>query len=368
MDGVYIHIPFCKAKCKYCDFNSYAGMDLFHPEYVDALCNEIAHADIPSAVDTVYFGGGTPTIYEAPQLLKILNTIRQKVGLAEGCEITAECNPGTVDYDKLCKLRAGGFNRLSIGLQSTDDIMLKSIGRIHTFSDFIDCFNNAERAGFDNISVDLIYGLPRQTIQQWKKTLEEAVRFKPKHISAYALKIEPGTPFASMKLDLPDEDAVCDMYIYATDFLRQNGYARYEISNFALEGYQSRHNLKYWQCDSYYGFGAGACSCCGGRRFGNIRDVKEYCRRCGIDCVDPETEVILSPQDEMSEFCFLGLRLSDGISVDEFKKRFDCEIEEVYPEELEKNYARGTLEKSENRIYIPEKWVSVSNAIMVDFV
>ena len=370
MNGIYVHIPFCAAKCRYCDFNSYAGLSEYRESYISALCKEISEFEFApgSAADTVYFGGGTPTICTPGELGQALDTIRARTHLDENCEITLECNPGTSDYAAFKALRCRGFNRLSIGLQSADDKMLKTLGRIHTFEDFKTCFADARRAGFDNVSLDLIYGLPGQSLDNWRDTLKKAAAFGAEHISCYALKIEPGTPFADMQLDLPDDDAVGDMYDYAVEFLKQNGYNRYEISNFARSGFESRHNLKYWNCDDFAGFGAGAYSCVNSRRYSNIKSLTEYCKKGGIGCIDPQTEVVLTKEDKMSEFCFLGMRLERGISEKEFERRFDCRIDDIYKAEIEKNLSRGTLERKNGRIRIPDKWLFVSNSILVDFV
>lgn len=370
MTGIYVHIPFCAAKCNYCDFNSYAGLFEYRGSYINALCREIAVSEhiCNVDVDTVYFGGGTPTVCRPDELGRVLDAVKSRANLTADCEITLECNPGTADYNSFKALRGLGFNRLSIGLQSADDKMLKTLGRIHSFSDFKTCFADARRAGFDNISVDLIYGLPNQNIDDWKNTLEETVRFKPQHISCYALKIEQGTPFADMKLDLPDDDSVGDMYDYSVDFLGGIGYNRYEISNFAQNGYQSRHNLKYWNCDDFLGFGAGAYSCTANKRYSNIKSVVDYCAKEGVNCTDRGTEVLLTAADKMSEFCFLGLRLESGISESEFENRFNCKITDVFGDVIDKNISRGTLERKDGRIKIPDKWLFVSNGILVDFV
>lgn len=313
--GLYIHIPFCKSKCGYCDFNSYAGKEGLVEPYFDALNREIELASnkYTGPVDTIYFGGGTPTYVKPKYICKTIDTIRNNFEQCSKLEITTECNPGTVEYKELCELYDGGINRLSIGLQSADNGCLKNLGRIHTFEDFDKCFHNARKVGFNNISLDLMYGLPDQTMDDWTETLKKAVSFKPKHISAYALKIEEGTPFANAKLNLPNDDTVADMYQQAVQVLGSAGYNRYEISNFSLPGYESRHNLKYWQYNDFLGFGAGAFSCTDGVRFSNALNIEEY-----IDSINEKkgAEVYreeLSDFDKMSEFVFLGLRLERGI-------------------------------------------------------
>lgn len=366
--GVYVHIPFCISKCNYCDFNSYSGMSSYYDKYITALQNEIKAADFKQKIDTVYFGGGTPTVYPAPELLSVLKQIYSVAEISKDCEITAECNPGTIDIKNLTELRKGGFNRLSIGLQSTEDKMLKILGRIHNYNDFQHCIKDAKKAGFDNISIDLIYGLPGQTIENWMKTIKKAVSFTPNHVSCYALKIEPETPFYRMKLDLPNDDITREMYDAAVDILHDYGYERYEISNFAIKGFESRHNLKYWLCDDYIGFGAGAYSCLENKRFSNIKSVVEYCDRQGKGCVDLKTLTDLGLNDRMSEFCFLGLRLSNGISEIGFKERFGIDINKVYGDVIKKNISRGTLKRKDGKLKIPDEYIFVSNAILSDFV
>lgn len=366
--GIYVHIPFCRAKCKYCDFNSYPGMELWKAPYVDALCREIQNSSVGGTVDTVYFGGGTPTVLGPEQLIRILEALRKRFVLTQDCEITAECNPATMGYEGFRKLRSAGFNRLSIGLQSSDDAMLRSLGRIHTFREFGDCFASARKAGFSNLSLDLIYGLPGQTQKGWTETLEKALDFHPEHISCYALKIEEGTPFAQMNLELPNDDEVREMYDFCVDKLEAEGLKRYEISNFARPEYESRHNCKYWLCDDFLGFGAGAYSCAENCRWDNFRDVAQYCRAVNEKNSAAAEMIPLTAEDQMSEFCFLGLRMVRGIDTDEFERRFGRRIEAVYGRALEKNFKRGTLRTAEGRIFIPSEWLYVSNGILVDFV
>lgn len=368
--GLYIHIPFCKSKCGYCDFNSYAGKEGLVEPYFDTLNLEIEliSKKYKGTVDTIYFGGGTPTAVEPKYICKTIDTIKNNFEQCSNIEITTECNPGTVDYKELCELSDGGINRLSIGLQSADNGCLKALGRIHTFEDFDRCFTDARRAGFDNISLDLMYGLPEQTMEAWTETLQSAIQFKPEHISAYALKIEEGTPFAKAKLNLPDDDLVADMYEKAIRVLCGAGYNRYEISNFARTGFESQHNLKYWKCDDFIGFGAGAFSCADGIRFSNETDIEEY-----IDGIKKKAsaEVYceeLSDFDKMSEFVFLGLRLENGISEKEFKNRFKLNIDEVFGKPIEKYTKMEFLIREKGQIRLSDKGFFVSNIILSDFV
>lgn len=368
--GLYIHIPFCKSKCGYCDFNSYAGKEGLVEPYFDTLNLEIEliSKKYTGTVDTIYFGGGTPTAVEPEYICKTIDTIRNNFERCSNIEITTECNPGTVDYKELCELSDGGINRLSIGLQSADNGCLKALGRIHTFEDFDKCFHNARKAGFNNISLDLMYGLPDQTMDNWTETLKSAIQFKPEHISAYALKIEEGTPFANANLKLPDDDLVADMYQQTVQILGGEGYNRYEISNFAKSGFESRHNLKYWKCDDFLGFGAGAFSCAMGVRFSNALDIEEY-----IDSIKKKESAVvyseeLSDFDKMSEFVFLGLRLENGISEKEFENRFRLNIDEIFGKQIDQYTKTDFLIRENGRIRFSDKGFFVSNIILADFV
>ena len=337
--GIYIHIPFCKSKCNYCDFNSFAGIEYLQKDYCLALKNEIKNFNKKKEiVDTVYFGGGTPTYLSPDLLTDILKTVRENFILSDNCEITTECNPATIDEIGFRKLHNTGFNRVSIGLQSCDDKLLKTLGRIHSFIEFENCFKQARMAGFKNISIDLMYGLPNQTKDIWLDTLKKVISFSPEHISSYSLKIEDGTPFSYMNLDIPDDDTVREMYDICTDFLESHGYNRYEISNYAKEGFESNHNCKYWKCENFAGFGAGAYSCIDNLRYSNISDIQAYINSVLERGNAIEKEIPLSDMDMMSEFCFLGLRMSDGISTYEFKNRFGIELTQVFGNEIEKKY------------------------------
>lgn len=368
--GIYIHIPFCKSKCNYCDFNSYAGKNEYIAPYFSVLNKEIeVNSDkIKTGVDTVYIGGGTPTCVDAEYICDMMKKVFSSCNILPDAEITIECNPGTIGYEKLKKLRESGINRLSIGLQSTDNGLLKTLGRIHSYDDFKRCFSDARRAGFENISLDLMYGLPQQSMELWKKTLNEAVQFGCDHISCYSLKVEEGTPFAKMELNLPDDDAVADMYEECVDFLGKNGYARYEISNFTKPGRESKHNLKYWRCEDFIGFGAGAYSCIENERFSNICGICEYINAIEEKDTAVHDRISLAKEDKMSEFVFLGLRCAEGISTEEFEKRFECSIFDIYGKQIEKYIKMGFLIYNKERIYFADTAFFVSNTILAEFV
>lgn len=361
--GIYVHVPFCVSKCRYCDFNSYPNLWDYEDKYFDALTDEILYKSGTEKylAETVYIGGGTPSAACPQNIEKVTAALARRFSIAENCEITVECNPATIDLQGFRALRRAGINRISIGMQSADDEELQMLGRIHDFDACVQCISDAKEAGFDNISLDLMFGLPEQDIDSWRRSLKQAVSLQPTHISCYALKIEEGTPFAKMDLNLADEDENRGMYDTAVSFLEQRGYARYEISNFARPGFESRHNLKYWQLDEYIGFGAGAHSFLDGKRFVNESDILAYIN--GAECEYTEE----AKTDLMSEFVFLGLRTARGIARAEFKHRFGIPIDKVYGALLEKNFNRGTLTENNGRIMFPPELFYVSNAILWEF-
>jgi len=367
--GIYIHIPFCVSKCNYCDFNSFVAPKTLKEEYIDALCIEIGNfAVCNDIVDSIYFGGGTPTILEAEQLQRVLYTVREKFYVADDCEITTECNPATIDYNGFSALKKAGFNRISIGMQSAHNNQLKALGRIHSFEDCRACVDSAREAGFDNISLDLMFGLPDQDMDSWLFSLNSAIALKPNHLSCYSLKIEEGTPFSKMKLNIADDDEISNMYAKCVETLKENGYDRYEVSNFAKSGFESRHNCKYWLCQDFAGFGAGAYSCVDGYRYSNIGNTTEYIDKINSLGSAQEELIPLTNEDKMLEFVFLGLRMDKGISISAFKDRFNRDIFDVYGKEIEKNLSRGTLLLEGDIIKIPSQYTFVGNSILVDFI
>lgn len=327
--GIYIHIPFCKSKCEYCDFYSIGGSRdrRVTDDYLQALADHIREAGRLAPeylVDTVYFGGGTPSFFGAENLEKILDEIHKSFRLSVEAEITLEANPDSVTLPALKKLVRAGFNRISIGVQSDDDEMLKKLGRPHNFHQAKQAVTLARQAGFGNISLDLMYGLPNQTLTAWKETVLRVVGLRPEHISCYALKVEEGTPLWSYKelANLPDDDTQADMYLAASDLLRDYGYEHYEISNFAKKGFASKHNLKYWTGGEYLGFGPTAASDFAGKRFTILRDLQGYIQ--GIakkDTVLSECETIPA-RERAGEYIMLRLRTSDGISAEEYERQY----------------------------------------------
>ncbi len=371
MTGLYVHIPFCKSKCRYCDFNSFANCEEHIAPYFSALISEAqawANTENGRKFDTLYLGGGTPSYIDPHLLGKTIDILLSTFDFASNSEITVECNPGTIDFEGFKILKESGANRLSIGLQSADNEMLKLLGRIHNLEDFERCFAAARRAGFDNISLDLMYGLPEMTIETWKHSLKSAISFEPEHISTYALKIEEGTPFSKMDLNLPDDDLCADMYEKSVEVLSKYGYNRYEISNFAKPGCESRHNLKYWQLSDYLGLGAGAYSLLNNKRFSNFCNLNDYIasiQSTGIAVCESED---ISDFGQMSEFVFLGLRCIRGISLSEFKSKFGRDITEVFGEEIEKYCRLGFMVKDNDRLFFSDKGFFVSSTILADFV
>ncbi len=368
MTGLYVHIPFCKSKCRYCDFNSFANREKHIAPYFSALLQEAAawsEREKGRKFDTLYFGGGTPSYINPALLGNTINTLLETFDFADDTEITIECNPATIDFDGFKILKESGANRLSIGLQSADNDILKTLGRIHSFEDFEECFHNARRADFDNISLDLMYGLPDTTMKDWEYSLNKAISFQPEHISTYALKIEEGTPFSKMELNLPDDDLCADMYEHSVDVLEKYGFRRYEISNLAKPGYESRHNLKYWKRADYLGLGAGAYSCLGNKRFSNHPSLSDYISANGIAVRESEE---LSSAAQMSEFVFLGLRCTKGISLSEFKERFNQDIMTVYEKQIKKYTDWGFMTQNNDRLSFTDQGFFVSNTILADFV
>ena len=369
--GLYIHIPFCKTKCLYCDFCSFVSKDeAKREEYVCALLREIeARGTKEYLVDTIYFGGGTPSLLSAEQIDRILSRIRENFAVCEDVEVTLECNPSTrirvvedVDpYGYFAELREIGVNRLSIGIQSAIDGELKLIGRQHTFDEAKQTFLIARESGFDNISVDLMFGIPSQTIESLKISLSEFISLGTEHISIYSLQLEEGTPLYKMRerYVLADDDAVADMYELVVSSMKKAGYSHYEISNFAKEGKESRHNSKYWVLDEYLGLGLAAHSDFLGKRMENTKDLQKYFMG---DWIENEVEIPITERE--FEFIMLGLRTSRGISKSEFFDRFHIDFDEKYGEKVEKYAKMGYFLQNDDVVALSESGFEVSNSIL----
>lgn len=363
--GLYIHIPFCKAKCAYCDFYSLAHSEEKMDAYVAALLRhleEVAPRAAGMQVDTVYFGGGTPSYLGAARLCRILQTVLRRYDVARDAEITLEANPDSAgDWKELRKLRRAGFNRLSLGVQSTDDALLQRIGRVHTYEQVQQAVMAARKAKFTNLSLDLIYGLPGQTMEDWQRTLADAAALGPEHLSCYGLKLEEGTPLWQQRqtLTLPDDDAQADMYLYTVAALGEMGYEQYEISNFAKSGKESRHNLKYWRMEEYAGFGPGAHSDFGGVRYGYVRDIDSYIAG-RLVLSESETDSTLARD---YEYVMLSLRTAAGIDRQTFEKRYRQRFQPM--EALFGQYEKtGLASRTEGGWRLTPKGFLVSNSII----
>ena len=366
---IYVHIPFCIKKCDYCDFLSGPSGPKEQADYVDALLEEINAAEEGKgrSVSSVFIGGGTPSVLDERFIGEILNHIRRKFQIADYAEITIEVNPGTADRNKLQAYRTYGINRLSIGLQSPDDRELKILGRIHNYEQFLETYRSAREAGFDNINIDLMSAIPEQTYEDWEKNLRTVAGLSPEHISAYSLIIEEGTPFGERKLKLPDEDTEYRMYENTAGILEEYGFHQYEISNYAKGGRECRHNKGYWQRIDYLGLGLGASSLLDHMRFSNTADMKEYIGNSAFPDKIRQNMESLTEADEMAEFMFLGLRMTEGVSMEAFAEYFGKNMENVYGEVLKKHLEIGMLEQKGDRIYLSRKGIHVSNGVMADF-
>lgn len=364
--GLYIHIPFCKAKCAYCDFYSLAHSEEKMDAYTAALLRhleEVAPRAAGMQVDTVYFGGGTPSYLGAARLIRILQTAQRRYDVTRDAEITLEANPDSAgDWRALRRLRRAGFNRLSLGVQSTDDELLRRIGRVHTCEQVQQAVTAARKAKLTNLSLDLIYGLPGQTMEDWQRTLADAVALGPEHLSCYGLKLEEGTPLWQQRqaLTLPDDDAQADMYLYTVAALSEAGYGQYEISNFARAGRESRHNLKYWRMQEYAGFGPGAHSDFGGVRYGYVRDLDAYIAG-RLVLAEAETDGTLARD---FEYVMLSLRTAEGIDRRTFENRYRQRFEAM--ERLFVQYEQaGLAQRTEGGWRLTPRGFLVSNSIIV---
>ena len=367
--GIYIHIPFCRSKCDYCDFYSLAGREARMDDYQKALLahmKETAPLTRGSQMDTVYFGGGTPSYYGEKRLKGLLRAVSKWFDLAKDAEITVECNPDSVDRKMLLSLRRAGANRISLGVQSAHPCELQSLHRPHDFDQVLAAVKAAREAKFKNLSLDLIYGLPGQDLAGWQDTVEQVLALEPVHLSCYGLKVEPGTPLDDRVVrgeKLPDDDMQADMYLWAVDRLAQAGYRQYEISNFARAGFQSRHNLKYWMGRPYVGFGPGAHSDFGGRRYSFVRDLEGYISGVlGGGTVIDQSELI--PQRERgSEYLMLRLRTTRGIEEWEYRREFFMNFDPI-EQKLEEYERQGWAERHDRRWNLTPKGFLVSNQLI----
>jgi putative oxygen-independent coproporphyrinogen III oxidase len=373
--AVYIHIPFCKHKCYYCDFNTYALKGQPVTEYLEALEREMEQtvkAFPPGTIDTIFVGGGTPTVLVPEQMETFLNMVNEYFPKRnQQLEFTMEANPGTTNEEKLQVMKAGGVNRVSFGVQSFNNELLSSIGRIHQSDDVYRSIENARKSGFDNLSIDLMFGLPNQTLKNMEDSLNEALKLDLKHYSIYGLKVEENTLFHSLflknKLPLPDEDDELQMFLLIMNRLKEAGYEHYEISNFAKQGYESKHNSLYWHNQSYYGLGAGAHGYMQGIRHVNIKGVQDYIEAAQVKLPLLEQEKV-SRQEAMEDFMMVGLRLRKGVRQQDFQAQFDCRIEEVFDPMLKRMLAKKLVEISDEGYRLSDQGVLYGNEVFAEFI
>ncbi|HGM1251214.1 TPA: radical SAM family heme chaperone HemW [Clostridioides difficile] len=389
MLGLYVHIPFCVKKCKYCDFNSYKmdidskkryiedlkiEMELYSNKlykdnkYKNKECCSLNKND---KITSIFVGGGTPSILTSDEIREVFVSIKEMFDIDENAEITIECNPGTLTLEKLKTMKEIGINRLSIGLQAIQEKHLNFIGRIHTYEEFEKNYKDALSVGFKNINIDLMYSLPNQTLCDWKETLEKVVHLNPTHISAYSLILEEGTELYNMyesnKFELIDENVDIEMYEYTINYLKSKGYNQYEISNYSKEGYNCEHNILYWECEHYIGIGAGASGYINENRYNNVESLEDY----HLSLVKREKPIqeneILSEKDMIEEKIFMGLRMNKGIKFEDFKKKFGIDFREKYNKQIEMLLARKLINQSFEGIQLTQKGREISNSVFIEF-
>ncbi|EGT5042380.1 radical SAM family heme chaperone HemW [Clostridioides difficile] len=389
MLGLYVHIPFCVKKCKYCDFNSYKmdidskkryiedlkiEMELYSNKlykdnkYKNKECCSLNKND---KITSIFVGGGTPSILTSDEIREVFISIKEMFDIDENAEITIECNPGTLTLEKLKTMKEIGINRLSIGLQAIQEKHLNFIGRIHTYEEFEKNYKDALSVGFKNINIDLMYSLPNQTLCDWKETLEKVVHLNPTHVSAYSLILEEGTELYNMyesnKFELIDENVDIEMYEYTINYLKSKGYNQYEISNYSKEGYNCEHNILYWECEHYIGIGAGASGYINENRYNNVESLEDY----HLSLVKREKPIqeneILSEKDMIEEKIFMGLRMNKGIKFEDFKKKFGIDFREKYNKQIEMLLARKLINQSFEGIQLTQKGREISNSVFIEF-
>lgn len=389
MIGLYVHIPFCVKKCKYCDFNSYK-MDIdLKKRYIEDLKiemelysnklykdnkyknKECCSLNKNDKITSIFVGGGTPSILTSDEIREVFMSIKEMFYIDDNAEITIECNPGTLTLEKLKTMKDIGINRLSIGLQAIQEKHLNFIGRIHTYEEFEKNYKDALSVGFKNINIDLMYSLPNQTLCDWKETLEKVVHLNPTHISAYSLTLEEGTELYNMyesnKFELIDENIDIEMYEYTINYLRSKGYNQYEISNYSKEGFNCKHNILYWECKPYIGIGAGASGYINENRYNSVESLEDY----HLSLVKREKPIqeneILSEKDMIEEKIFMGLRMNKGIKFEDFKKKFGIDFKDKYSKQIEMLSARKLINQSFEGIQLTQKGREISNSVFIEF-
>lgn len=374
--GIYIHIPFCKQKCFYCDFCSFANKNEMQEKYVEAVINEIKNITHKEkyTVTTIYFGGGTPSILNPEYIKNILQEIESSFEILDDAEITIEINPGTVNEEKLKKYKEYGINRLSIGLQSANDKILKKIERIHDYKQFEETFFYARKCGFKNINIDLMIGLPTQAVEDVKQTLEKIIQKNPEHISVYSLIIEEGTIIEKMinenKLQLPDEETERIMYWTVVNELKENGYNQYEISNFSKKTYESKHNTNCWKQKQYIGLGTSAHSYLNKKRYSNTNNIEEYIKNIQENNISKNITIHEEQTEEstMNEYMLLGLRMIQGININEFKQKFKTDPTIKYKKILEKLQKENLIQITKTSIKLTKQGIDFGNIVWEEFI
>lgn len=374
--GIYVHIPFCKKKCKYCDFVSFVSYEEKYKEYIECLINEIKNKKIENQkiVNTIYFGGGTPSILESDDIVKIIKTIKEKFEIEQNCEITIEVNPGTITKQKLEDYKNAGVNRLSIGLQSASNRVLKLIGRIHTYEEFLNTYNLAKDVGFENINVDLMLAIPTQTENELIDSVQKVIDLKPNHISLYSLILEEGTEFEEMitngQFKLIDENIERQMYWKTKKLLELNGYNHYEISNFSKKGFESKHNMDCWNQEEYIGFGLAAHSYYNNIRFSNIDELEIYIRNIKNNNCEKNVEIheVQDNSSQMKEFMMLGLRKIEGVKISDFERKFRINPLFYFRFEISKLTDENLIEVDLDNIKLTKKGLDLANQVFGEFI
>lgn len=373
--GIYVHIPFCKSKCSYCDFTSFANKEKIIEKYIECLKKEIKNKESNNCIiDTIYIGGGTPSFIESKYIKEIVETIKSKFKIKQEAEITIEINPGTVNEEKLKDYKKTGINRISIGLQSTNNKILKQIGRIHTYEEFLNTYNLAKKVGFKNINVDLMLALPSQTLEELEDSVQKVIKLEPKHISVYSLIIEEGTKMQqlvdSKKIQLPSDELERKMYWNIKNKLEENGYIHYEISNFSKKGFESKHNTNCWNQKEYLGFGLSAHSYINNERFCNTSNIEEYIKNVENNNFKGNIQIceIQNEEEKKKEYMLLALRKLEGVDIGEFKNKFVDNPIYLYRKELEKLVNEDLIEIDLNNIKLTNKGLDLANLVWEEFV
>lgn len=375
MFGLYIHVPFCVKKCNYCDFNSFKVDRISKNTYLEDLKKEMElyknEIDENEEITSIFLGGGTPSILSGDEIKYIFKCINDNFNIKKDAEITIECNPGTLTLEKLQDMKDAGINRLSIGLQATQNNHLEYIGRIHTYEEFEKNYKEALKVGFDNINVDLMYCLPNQSFDDWKESLEKITDLNPTHISAYSLILEEGTELYNMyerkEFRLIDEDTDIDMYEYTINYLKSKGYNQYEISNYSKNGFECEHNKLYWKCGHYIGLGPGASGYIKNTRYGNLCDLNEYHKSLLKNERPIESKEALNTEDKIEEKIFMGLRMNEGISFADFKKQFNIDFLEEYHKQIKDLSEKNLIQLSEGKMALTQKGREISNTVFIEF-